>query len=123
MSDVPSGHQARHPSVKNAYFVGASVHPGTGVSTSNLGSGTSLIALPQVPIAIAGSRLCAEAVMNDMNIPLPVSYDPAPVQPRNKLDVMEPARLQDKLEDWAGPILWMVLGALLALLYAAMRML
>lgn len=61
--------------------------------------------------------------MNDMNIPLPVSYDPAPVQPRNKLDVMEPARLQDKLEDWAGPILWMVLGALLALLYAAMRML
>ncbi|KAJ9097337.1 hypothetical protein QFC20_006250 [Naganishia adeliensis] len=99
-------HQARHPSVKNAYFVGASVHPGTGV-----------------PIAIAGSRLCAEAVMNDMNIPLPASYDPAPVQPRNKLDVMEPARLQDKLEDWAGPILWMVLGALLALLYAAMRML
>ena len=61
--------------------------------------------------------------MKDMNVPLPASYDPAPAQPRNKLDVREPVRLQDKVEDWAGPVLWMVLGGLLVLLYAAMRML
>ena len=48
-------HQARHPAVKGAYFVGASVHPGTGV-----------------PIAIAGSRLCAEAILSDLNLPVTV---------------------------------------------------
>jgi phytoene desaturase (3,4-didehydrolycopene-forming) len=29
--------QSRHPSIKNAYFVGASAHPGTGVRDLSLG--------------------------------------------------------------------------------------
>ncbi|KAK6910688.1 hypothetical protein I203_104720 [Kwoniella mangroviensis CBS 8507] len=49
--------QARHPSLKGAYFVGASAHPGTGV-----------------PIAIAGSRLCTQAILSDLSIPLPHTY-------------------------------------------------
>nr|XP_019044479.1 hypothetical protein I302_06390 [Kwoniella bestiolae CBS 10118]OCF23409.1 hypothetical protein I302_06390 [Kwoniella bestiolae CBS 10118] len=49
--------QARHPSLKGAYFVGASAHPGTGV-----------------PIAIAGSRLCTQAILSDLSIPLPYTY-------------------------------------------------
>jgi phytoene desaturase (3,4-didehydrolycopene-forming) len=76
-----------------------------------------------VPIAIAGSRLCAEAIMGDLDIPLPATYDAEPPQRQGKLDLKEPVRLQDKLEDWAGPMLWMVIGALMVMLYAAMRML
>ncbi|GHJ85905.1 hypothetical protein NliqN6_2307 [Naganishia liquefaciens] len=93
-------HQARHPSVKNAYFVGASVHPGTGV-----------------PIAIAGSRLCTEAIMSDLELPLPATYHPAPFVPQRKLDVRESPRVQDLVEDWAAAVLWALCGALVALIY------
>lgn len=61
--------------------------------------------------------------MNDLSLPLPATYD-AELPPRQgKLDLQEPPRLQDLLEDWAGPFTWMIAGALLAMLYAAIRML
>ena len=40
-------HQARHPSIKGAYFVGASAHPGTGVSSKPLHKSSPLVLADQ----------------------------------------------------------------------------
>jgi phytoene desaturase (3,4-didehydrolycopene-forming) len=44
----------RHKTLKNAYFVGASTHPGTGV-----------------PIVLAGAKMTAEAVLGDLGMSVP----------------------------------------------------
>jgi hypothetical protein len=46
---ISTGHQARHPSVQNAYFVGASAHPGTGVPIALAGK-SGVIDRPDYPI-------------------------------------------------------------------------
>jgi phytoene desaturase (3,4-didehydrolycopene-forming) len=46
--------KTRHPSIKGAYFVGASTHPGTGV-----------------PICLAGARITTEQILSDFGIPFP----------------------------------------------------
>ncbi|KAJ9113041.1 hypothetical protein QFC22_006137 [Naganishia vaughanmartiniae] len=94
-------HQARHPTLPNAYFVGASVHPGTGV-----------------PIAIAGSRLCTEAILEDLGRPLPPSYTAGPEPKQGMLDVKEGPRMQDTMEDWAPRVAWMLVGIIAWLLYS-----
>ncbi|BGP17730.1 hypothetical protein JCM10213_005311 [Rhodosporidiobolus nylandii] len=50
--------KTRHPSVKNAYFVGASAHPGTGV-----------------PIVLAGARMAATQILDDLNLPIPAEWN------------------------------------------------
>ncbi|GAA5840034.1 hypothetical protein JCM11251_006591 [Rhodosporidiobolus azoricus] len=50
--------KTRHPSVKNAYFVGASAHPGTGV-----------------PIVLAGARMATTQILDDLNLPLPAQWN------------------------------------------------
>lgn len=83
--------QSRHPSIKSAYFVGASAHPGTGV-----------------PIAIAGSRLCAEAVLSDLGIPTPECYTTQasfPIRkPTDELDKPQPSWMRHRLEKLPGGI-------------------
>ncbi len=54
--------KTRHPDLANCYFVGASTHPGTGV-----------------PICLAGSKLTAEQILAEYNLPFPWS---AAVDPR-----------------------------------------
>ncbi|KAM0789932.1 hypothetical protein ACM66B_006772 [Microbotryomycetes sp. NB124-2] len=46
--------KTRHPSVKRAYFVGASTHPGTGV-----------------PICLAGGRITTEQILDDFKMTAP----------------------------------------------------
>lgn len=55
--------------------------------------------------------------MADRDLPLPATYHPAPRVPKNKLDVVEPPRVQDLVEDWAAAVLWALVGAIVALLY------
>ncbi|GAA5888554.1 hypothetical protein JCM6882_008994 [Rhodosporidiobolus microsporus] len=50
--------KTRHPSVKNAYFVGASAHPGTGV-----------------PIVLAGARMATTQILDDLNLPIPAEWN------------------------------------------------
>ncbi|GAA6016255.1 hypothetical protein JCM10207_000447 [Rhodosporidiobolus poonsookiae] len=50
--------KTRHPSVKNAYFVGASAHPGTGV-----------------PIVLAGARMATTQILDDLQLPIPAEWD------------------------------------------------
>lgn len=93
-------HQARHKSLKCAYFVGASAHPGTGV-----------------PIAIAGSRLCTEAVLEDLGMPLPRTYTPRDtLSKRGPLDRQHRRSLLYILEDIAWVATPYILGGIVALL-------
>jgi hypothetical protein len=86
--------------VPGAYFVGASAHPGTGV-----------------PIAIAGSKLCAEAVLHDLDIPIPSTY--GPVGPRttarSDLDVRQRKKLLYVLEGALDSLFPYLLGAVFAI--------
>ncbi|GAA5858629.1 hypothetical protein JCM1840_006490 [Sporobolomyces johnsonii] len=50
--------KTRHPTVKGAYFVGASAHPGTGV-----------------PIVLAGARMTTQQILKDHNMPIPTSWE------------------------------------------------
>ncbi|GAA5993435.1 hypothetical protein JCM11641_007158 [Rhodosporidiobolus odoratus] len=50
--------KTRHPSVKNAYFVGASAHPGTGV-----------------PIVLAGARMATTQILDDLSLPIPADWN------------------------------------------------
>lgn len=95
--------QARHPTVPSAYFVGASAHPGTGV-----------------PIAIAGSRLCTEAILSDLHIPLPETYGPIERKVTSDLDIKQPRALLHRAEDVIGVLLPYALGALVALISVAL---
>lgn len=95
-------HQARHPSISGAYFVGASAHPGTGV-----------------PIAIAGSRLCAEAVFADLGMPLPDTYRPLEREPKSQLDVLQSRKPLYVLEAWIDRNFPYFVGGLLASLVFA----
>nr|XP_031860064.1 uncharacterized protein CI109_004427 [Kwoniella shandongensis]KAA5527136.1 hypothetical protein CI109_004427 [Kwoniella shandongensis] len=90
--------QARHPTLKNAYFVGASAHPGTGV-----------------PIAIAGARLCTLAILEDQKQSLPDSYKPLP----SKKTMLDRPRSRDVLyvvEDWFSTFFPYLLGAFIAII-------
>lgn len=97
-------HQARHPNVKNTYFVGASVHPGTGV-----------------PIAIAGSRLVTETVLSDLGRALPTTYDEEPNPKTNMLDVKKPISLAHRMEGWLPNLVLVLLGAVVAYVWSALR--
>lgn len=55
--------------------------------------------------------------MSDIGLPLPETYHPAPFVAKNKLDVREPPRVQDLVEDWTAAVLWALCGAVLALVY------
>ncbi|ORY35350.1 hypothetical protein BCR39DRAFT_508926 [Naematelia encephala] len=91
--------QARHPSVKGAYFVGASAHPGTGV-----------------PIAIAGSRLCTQAILTDLNIAEPTTYKTKPHSVKSSsLDIQQPRNFLYRIED----ILTYILPFLLGMIFVA----
>jgi phytoene desaturase (3,4-didehydrolycopene-forming) len=90
-------HQARHPRLNGAYFVGASAHPGTGV-----------------PIALAGSRLCTEAILSDLSIPLPESYDAKSARPKHALDLQHRRSLLYCVEDIIRVLFPYVLGAIVA---------
>ncbi|TKA55937.1 hypothetical protein B0A53_01636 [Rhodotorula sp. CCFEE 5036] len=50
--------KTRHPTVKNAYFVGASAHPGTGV-----------------PIVLAGARMATTQILDDLKMPIPKQWE------------------------------------------------
>ncbi|GAA5820053.1 hypothetical protein JCM3770_002119 [Rhodotorula araucariae] len=50
--------KTRHPTVKNAYFVGASAHPGTGV-----------------PIVLAGARLATTQILDDFGMKIPERWN------------------------------------------------
>lgn len=89
--------QSRHPSVPGAYFVGASAHPGTGV-----------------PIAIAGSRLCTEAVLSDLSIPLPETYGPIKRPVRSSLDIVHSRSIVHLAEDAMLASIPYIIGALMA---------
>lgn len=70
---------------RGAYFVGASTHPGTGV-----------------PIVLAGSRLTAEQILDDLNAPVPWRGLPSKIQDQGvrqdentrKLDRLMPPRVR-----------------------------
>ncbi|POY73284.1 hypothetical protein BMF94_3618 [Rhodotorula taiwanensis] len=53
--------KTRHPTVKNAYFVGASAHPGTGV-----------------PIVLAGARMATTQILDDLKLPIPKQWEVTP---------------------------------------------
>ncbi|KAK4687942.1 hypothetical protein P7C73_g2172, partial [Tremellales sp. Uapishka_1] len=93
--------QARHPTLKGAYFVGASAHPGTGV-----------------PIAIAGSKLCAEAILSDLDIPFPPSYTASAPVKTTDLDKRHSRSPLYILEDWA-PIIIGLVASFSALLFSS----
>jgi len=94
---------ARHPTVKNAYFVGASAHPGTGV-----------------PIAIAGSKLCAETIMYDHSIPQPETYKRKPYQATpSSLDVIQRRPIYFTMEKYLALIMPYLVGGLLAFILAS----
>ena len=110
--------QSRHPSIKNAYFVGASAHPGTGVSVLIPYFLVAIVADKQVPIAIAGSRLCAEAVLSDLNIPLPSNYTVQasfPTRaPTSDLDRPKSKSIRHVAEDFIGTTAPYLVGMLVA---------
>ncbi|WVF72604.1 hypothetical protein IAT40_007422 [Kwoniella sp. CBS 6097] len=91
--------QARHPKLKNAYFVGASAHPGTGV-----------------PIAIAGSRLCTQAILADVFLPEPRTYKAIGSSRQNPLDKIQSRSLLYRFEDILSAILPYLIGAILTFL-------
>nr|XP_018261260.1 uncharacterized protein I303_05696 [Kwoniella dejecticola CBS 10117]OBR83418.1 hypothetical protein I303_05696 [Kwoniella dejecticola CBS 10117] len=92
--------QARHPSLKGAYFVGASAHPGTGV-----------------PIAIAGSRLCTQAILSDLSIPEPRTYTASSsssyIRRNNSLDEIQPLSVLYTLEN----ILWRSIPYIIGMIF------
>ncbi|KAL7423520.1 hypothetical protein Q5752_001100 [Cryptotrichosporon argae] len=91
-------HQAKHPKLDGAYFVGASAHPGTGV-----------------PIAIAGSKLCTRQILSDLSIPTPSTYSAGPPRKTSTLDRPRRPSPLYVLEDIAVAAWPFVLGALFAL--------
>jgi hypothetical protein len=143
---------ARHPTVKKAYFVGASAHPGTGVSWGfslrqhimlchnhiilflsltrrpHLAP-RSIITMtaylnptntPQVPIAIAGSKLCAETILSDLSIPIPASYTRPPHQATpSSLDVLQRRPLYFTIEKYLAAIMPYLVGAVFAFIAAS----
>nr|XP_019011290.1 uncharacterized protein I206_03387 [Kwoniella pini CBS 10737]OCF50071.1 hypothetical protein I206_03387 [Kwoniella pini CBS 10737] len=91
--------QARHPSLKGAYFVGASAHPGTGV-----------------PIAIAGSKLCTQAILSDLSIPEPQTYNTFNKKQRNNsLDEIQQFPLLYTLEKILRNSIPIILGSIMTI--------
>jgi hypothetical protein len=68
-----------------------------------------------VPIAIAGSRLCTEAILSDLAIPLPESYAGKPPSPKSALDFPHPRPLLYRAEDLIWRLYPYVIGSLMAL--------
>ena len=94
-------HQPRHPSLSNAYFVGASAHPGTGV-----------------PIAIAGSRLATREILKDQGLAIPSTWKGSNRRVVSDLDVLRSKTMIHHLEDLVGSAYPRAVGAVLALLAA-----
>lgn len=70
----------------------------------------------QVPIAIAGSKLCAQAILDDTKTPYPASYTRTPPRPTSSaLDVRHPRALLYRLEDLFSTLLPFLIGAILTL--------
>ncbi|KAK4054031.1 hypothetical protein OIO90_003676 [Microbotryomycetes sp. JL221] len=86
--------KTRHPSVKRAYFVGASTHPGTGV-----------------PICLAGGRITTEQILDDFKMSTPWHESSALASKTNqnvkKLDV--------KRQTWSPSDLLQVMSLVAAL--------
>lgn len=97
-------HQARHPTLRNSYFVGASVHPGTGV-----------------PIAIAGSRLVTETVLEDLGVSLPATYTAKEAAATNRLDVRHPVAWSHRMEEIGPKLVYVLVGVLLAYVWLQSR--
>ncbi|WWC90916.1 uncharacterized protein L201_005854 [Kwoniella dendrophila CBS 6074] len=91
--------QARHPSLKGAYFVGASAHPGTGV-----------------PIAVAGSRLCTQAILSDLSMPYPSTYTSTEKQRTNPLDIIQPTSWLYTIENYFINSLPYLIGSIITLI-------
>ena len=112
-----TGHQARHPSVQNAYFVGASAHPGTGVPIALAGKSGFLGPILQIfqlrLYSHAGSKLCLETVCQDLGVPLPASYNVKGYKADSWLDIREGNRLWYVLEAWTSTILLLLAGIIL----------
>ena len=108
-------HQARHRQIKGAYFVGASAHPGTGVSGSSFWEELA-DRDDQVPIAIAGSRLCTETILSDLSMSLPSTYtEPPGPATSSSLDRLQPTPWLYTLERAFGFIFPYLVGAILSL--------
>ncbi|ORX38700.1 hypothetical protein BD324DRAFT_599654 [Kockovaella imperatae] len=90
-------HQARHRSIKGAYFVGASAHPGTGV-----------------PIAIAGSRLCTQEILKDHHVSLPSTYGPSKPEGVSSLDTLRRRSVIHLVEDWTSAVFPYLMGMFIA---------
>lgn len=97
-------HQARHPTLKNSYFVGASVHPGTGV-----------------PIAIAGSRLVTETILEDLAVPLPATYTTSVKPADSAIDMRHPVALKHRMEEIGPKLVYALIGVLLTYLWMQLR--
>lgn len=115
-----TGHQARHPSVDNAYFVGASAHPGTGVPIALAGTSdfsiAPIITDPKLTyVSCAGSKLCLETVCKDLGVPLPPSYQAKGHKANSWLDAREGQRIYYILEEWTSTILLLLLGIILGI--------
>lgn len=96
----------------NAYFVGASAHPGTGVSlTTSHG-----ILIRQVPIAIAGSKLCAQAIMDDFKLSYPATYTAEAPPSTTLLDKLHSRPLLYRLEDVLVVVFPILVGIVIALI-------
>ncbi|KZO98538.1 FAD/NAD(P)-binding domain-containing protein [Calocera viscosa TUFC12733] len=76
--------KTRHGSIKGCYFVGASTHPGTGV-----------------PIVLAGAKLTATQILQDMNQPVPWApgITAKGKAPKSALDVPQKLRGEWDLAD------------------------
>lgn len=77
---------------------------------------TSRLTTCQVPIAIAGSKLCAEAVLSDLSIPFPDTYTAQAAQPTSLLDKRHSRSAVYLAEEWFAELIPYILGAVLALL-------
>jgi hypothetical protein len=72
-----------------------------------------------VPIAIAGSRLCAEAVFADLDMPLPDTYNSLEKEPKSQLDVLQSRKPLYVIESWIDRYFPYFLGGLLSTLFFA----
>jgi hypothetical protein len=70
-----------------------------------------------VPIAIAGSKLCAQAIFDDLSLPYPSTYDRSPKQATpSSLDIQQPLAWYYKLESIFSALVPYIIGAVLAVL-------
>ncbi|WPH00961.1 Phytoene dehydrogenase [Acrodontium crateriforme] len=84
--------------IRGLYMVGASAHPGTGV-----------------PICLAGGRLVAEQVLEDLAMDVPWREKPSPVK-TSRLDRLDPPVWSDSWQEWMLIVLTLAFIPWLALI-------